>query len=246
MCVNKLSLIVLLMIGWFFLGTYWYVCEIGDFCGSEEGAQPVERLSESVKDLEQGSSEDTQDTEPVAVDTDGDGLLDTSEDANGNGEVDAQETDPNESDTDGDGFNDKEEIDAGTDPLNSASSPSSSETENEPEPPVASGSFNENVFFQPDSAQLTGASSNQDSISQAVTFAQDNEGAQITLTGFTAALASEVVADDEVLARSRAETVQSEMVAAGISESRITIDAQGDTSASDPADARRVTIEISQ
>ncbi len=43
------------------------------------------------------------------TDDDNDGLLDTEEDANGNGVVDAGETDPNIADTDGDGVNDADD-----------------------------------------------------------------------------------------------------------------------------------------
>jgi hypothetical protein len=43
------------------------------------------------------------------LDDDNDGLLDTEEDANGNGAVDPGETDPNMADTDGDGVNDADD-----------------------------------------------------------------------------------------------------------------------------------------
>ncbi len=51
------------------------------------------------------------------IDTDGDGLPDRVEDANGNGVVDFGETDPNVPDTDGAGSNDGEEVADGTNPL---------------------------------------------------------------------------------------------------------------------------------
>lgn len=47
---------------------------------------------------------------PGVPDTDGDGLLDSEEDANANGVVDTGETDPTKRDTDGDGLNDYDEI----------------------------------------------------------------------------------------------------------------------------------------
>ena len=56
-------------------------------------------------------------------DTDGDGLVDGEEDANGNGVVDVGETDPLNPDTDGDGFSDGHEVIAGSDPLDPASVP---------------------------------------------------------------------------------------------------------------------------
>ncbi len=52
----------------------------------------------------------------VSTDTDGDGLTDCTEDANGNGIVDPGETDPHNPDTDGDGINDGTEVGNGTDP----------------------------------------------------------------------------------------------------------------------------------
>jgi hypothetical protein len=55
----------------------------------------------------------------LPIDTDGDGLADYVEDANGNGVVDAGETDWTNPDTDGDGLSDGAEVNAtGTDPLN--------------------------------------------------------------------------------------------------------------------------------
>ncbi|MEZ4319854.1 MAG: hypothetical protein R3F61_20255 [Myxococcota bacterium] len=66
-------------------------------------------------------------TDPTVADTDGDGLTDGEEDANGDGAttntvggtdtMGSGETDPNVADTDGDGLNDGDEVDAGTDPL---------------------------------------------------------------------------------------------------------------------------------
>ncbi len=51
-----------------------------------------------------------------ARDTDGDGLPDSAEDANGNGIVDENETDPFDADTDGGGESDGSEVKAGRDP----------------------------------------------------------------------------------------------------------------------------------
>lgn len=72
-------------------------------------------------------------TDPLDADSDADGLCDgnatvggvcaAGEDADGDGAVDATETDPNDADTDGDGYSDGDEVDAGTDPLDSASNP---------------------------------------------------------------------------------------------------------------------------
>ncbi|MDJ0865123.1 MAG: Ig-like domain-containing protein [Myxococcota bacterium] len=56
-------------------------------------------------------------TDVFAPDTDGDGLLDSEEDANANGSVDAGETDPRTADTDGDGLADGAELAAGLNPL---------------------------------------------------------------------------------------------------------------------------------
>ena len=50
-------------------------------------------------------------------DTDGDGLADRFEDANGNGEVDEGETDPRDMDSDDDGMPDGWEVQFGLDPL---------------------------------------------------------------------------------------------------------------------------------
>ncbi len=54
--------------------------------------------------------------EPTPLDSDGDGLLDSEEDANGNGRRDHGESDPFVPDTDGDGTNDGREREIGTDP----------------------------------------------------------------------------------------------------------------------------------
>jgi len=51
-------------------------------------------------------------------DSDGDGLLDSEEDINRNGQLDPGETDPFDPDTDGDGLTDKQEKEKGTDPNN--------------------------------------------------------------------------------------------------------------------------------
>lgn len=59
----------------------------------------------------------------VPVDSDNDGLYDGFEDTNHNGFVDANETDPSNPDTDGDGYYDGEEVEAGTNPLDSLSWP---------------------------------------------------------------------------------------------------------------------------
>ncbi|WP_309400835.1 thrombospondin type 3 repeat-containing protein [Cerasicoccus maritimus] len=49
-------------------------------------------------------------SEPVGLDNDGDGLLNSEEDINGNGLVDVGETDPNLADTDGDGLDDSQGV----------------------------------------------------------------------------------------------------------------------------------------
>ena len=56
-------------------------------------------------------------TRPDMADTDGDGLTDAQEDADGSCTFTPGETDPREADTDGDGTNDGDEVMAGTDPL---------------------------------------------------------------------------------------------------------------------------------
>lgn len=56
-------------------------------------------------------------------DTDGDGLLDSAEDANGNGIVDPGESDPYAWDSDGDDVNDADERTKGTDPMVASSVP---------------------------------------------------------------------------------------------------------------------------
>lgn len=61
-------------------------------------------------------------TIPVG-DSDGDGLTDDEEDLNGNGIVDPGESDPYIWDSDGDGVSDGDEIAAGSDPLDSESTP---------------------------------------------------------------------------------------------------------------------------
>jgi formylglycine-generating enzyme required for sulfatase activity len=58
-----------------------------------------------------------------AGDSDGDGLLDSEEDRNGNGIIDAGESDPYAWDSDGDGVNDADEGKKGTDPMVAASVP---------------------------------------------------------------------------------------------------------------------------
>ncbi|MBI5094774.1 MAG: VWA domain-containing protein [Candidatus Hydrogenedentes bacterium] len=56
-------------------------------------------------------------TVPPIPDTDGDGLLDSVEDANANGVVDTGETDPGNADSDGDGLTDGQEVSSGSNPL---------------------------------------------------------------------------------------------------------------------------------
>jgi len=68
--------------------------------------------------------EDIYGTDPNNPDSDGDGLLDGEEDANQNGTQDPDETDATNPDTDGDGFGDGAEVEAGTDPLDPQSHPS--------------------------------------------------------------------------------------------------------------------------
>ncbi len=82
------------------------------------GDRDGDGLLDSVEDANGDGVWDPTETDPDNPDTDGDGLLDGVEDANGNGVVDEGETDPRLADTDGDGLNDSEELDIGTDPLN--------------------------------------------------------------------------------------------------------------------------------
>lgn len=56
-----------------------------------------------------------------AVDVDGDGIPDNTEDPNTNGLVDPGETDPDSDNTDGDNINDGDELETGTDPLDANS-----------------------------------------------------------------------------------------------------------------------------
>ena len=60
----------------------------------------------------------TLNTDPGSSDTDGDGLPDGYEDANGNCRTDGLETQPTVADTDSDGISDGDEVNAGLDPLN--------------------------------------------------------------------------------------------------------------------------------
>ena len=68
--------------------------------------------------LEDGEEVNTYGTDPTDTDTDGDGLSDGDE-------VNIHGTDPTKADTDGDGFTDAEEVEAGSDPLDATSTPSS-------------------------------------------------------------------------------------------------------------------------
>lgn len=54
--------------------------------------------------------------EPTRLDSDGDGLLDSEEDLDGDGKLEHGETDPYAADTDGDGMSDGREREIGTDP----------------------------------------------------------------------------------------------------------------------------------
>ncbi len=71
------------------------------------------RIDLSLESDEPFTIEPGTGSEPVDVDTDGDGLLDSVEATLG--------TDPNNSDTDGDGINDGDEVTLGTNPLNADS-----------------------------------------------------------------------------------------------------------------------------
>jgi len=82
-------------------------------------------LSDGVEDANGNGQVDTGETDPNNPDTDGDDLLDGVEDANGNGQVDTGETNPLIADTDNDGYNDGEETDAGADPTDDNSQPTS-------------------------------------------------------------------------------------------------------------------------
>ncbi len=57
--------------------------------------------------------------DPMKKDTDGDGVLDSNEDVNGNGTVDPGETDPNKPDSHGGGSLDGDEVRQGTNPMRS-------------------------------------------------------------------------------------------------------------------------------
>lgn len=57
------------------------------------------------------------------ADDDNDGLLDSQEDVNANGNTDAGETDSRNPDTDGDGFDDGQEVSFGSDPLDGVNTP---------------------------------------------------------------------------------------------------------------------------
>ena len=74
---------------------------------------PIDTDSDGTFDFQDASVDGA-----CIYDTDGDGLLDTEEDINGNGIVDTGETDPNNADTDGDGIDDGTEsgINNDTDP----------------------------------------------------------------------------------------------------------------------------------
>ncbi len=67
---------------------------------------------------------DKNDADPLATDSDSDGLRDAVEDVNKDGVTDVNETDSGSIDTDGDGYTDGAEITYGRDPLDAASTPS--------------------------------------------------------------------------------------------------------------------------
>jgi RHS repeat-associated protein len=93
----------------------------------EAQVQAGDLLQSQVSSLTGNNSCDTTQWDPLisypdrAIDTDGDGIPDYLEDANGNGAVDPGETAFDLADTDFDGMSDAEELDNGTDPLDAAS-----------------------------------------------------------------------------------------------------------------------------
>ncbi|MFO8056709.1 MAG: carboxypeptidase regulatory-like domain-containing protein [bacterium] len=81
------------------------------------GTDPNTNDTDSDGVLDNVETGSTACTSATVADTDGDGLTDGTEDANGDGVVDASETDPCDSDTDEDGMNDGYEVNNGLDPL---------------------------------------------------------------------------------------------------------------------------------
>jgi len=67
-------------------------------------------LLDSTEDSNGNGFVDAGETDPINPDSDGDGLLDGAEDINANGAVDAGETDPTDSDSDSDGLSDGYEV----------------------------------------------------------------------------------------------------------------------------------------
>ncbi|MCP4687005.1 MAG: hypothetical protein GY859_03085, partial [Desulfobacterales bacterium] len=80
-------------------------------------------IPDGVEDADRNGVVGVNETDPCKSDSDGDGLSDGEEDANQNGVVDSGETDPALWDTDNDGYGDYDEIWAGFNPLNDASTP---------------------------------------------------------------------------------------------------------------------------
>ena len=88
--------------------------EDADADGAVDQQKPIQTIQipmamESMMETESGVNLDadpTTTTDPLNVDTDGDGIEDGVEDANQDGNVDWTETDPNNVDTDNDGIED--------------------------------------------------------------------------------------------------------------------------------------------
>lgn len=95
---------------WIALALPWVLTAIG--CGTDNANPGLGYIAQDGQ-----VTVDTGVTDDDPIDTDNDGLADTTEDKNGNGKVDPGETDPKAADTDGDGLTDGAEVFAyGTDP----------------------------------------------------------------------------------------------------------------------------------
>ncbi len=171
-------------------------------------------------------------TDPLKVDTDGDGLSDGDEvlkyktdplkaDTDGDGLSDGDEvlkykTDPLKVDTDGDGYSDGDEIKNKTNPLDP----------NDPKKPkpvafkteVGKAIVLEGVVFKTGSAVITDVS---DAIlSNARKTLEDNPEIQVQIQGFTDAVGSDKT--NQRLSQKRADAVKAWLVRSGIAPNRIT------------------------